>query len=70
LTAQEAALLAATLPNPVQRNARQPGPGLRRLTGIYMARAASEKGFGCIRPARGMARLLRLLRDPIGVTRT
>jgi monofunctional glycosyltransferase len=52
LTPQEAALLAATLPNPVKRNARQPGPGLRRLTGIYMARAASEKSSGCLRPAR------------------
>ena len=52
LTPQEAALLAATLPNPVRRNPRQPGPGLRRLTGIYMARAASDKVAGCLRPAR------------------
>jgi penicillin-binding protein 1A len=49
LTAQEAALLAASLPNPVRRNPRQPGPGMRRLAGIYMARAASEKVGGCIR---------------------
>jgi monofunctional biosynthetic peptidoglycan transglycosylase len=48
LTAQEAALLAATLPNPVRRSARQPGPGLRRLAGIYMTRAASGKLDACV----------------------
>jgi monofunctional glycosyltransferase len=52
LTPQEAALLAATLPNPVRRNPRQPGPGLRRLIGIYMTRAASEKVDACIRSVR------------------
>jgi monofunctional glycosyltransferase len=52
LSAQEAALLAATLPNPIRRSARQPGPGLRRLAGIYMTRAASEKLDICIRRAR------------------
>jgi monofunctional glycosyltransferase len=31
LSSYEAALLAAVLPNPTKRNARQPGPGLRRL---------------------------------------
>src|SRR5581483_2665885 len=31
----EAALLAAMLPNPVARNAQRPGPGLRRLAGLY-----------------------------------
>jgi monofunctional glycosyltransferase len=55
LTAQEAALLAATLPNPVRRNPRQPGPGLRRLTGIYMTRAASEKLDACIRSRTAQA---------------
>jgi monofunctional glycosyltransferase len=40
LSRYQAALLAATLPNPVERNARQPGPGLRRLAGLYDARAA------------------------------
>lgn len=39
VTAHEAALLAATLPNPVRRNAQRPGPGLRRLAGTYQARA-------------------------------
>ena len=33
LSAREAALLAAILPNPVRRSARNPGPGVRRLAG-------------------------------------
>jgi len=41
LDAREAALLAAMLPNPHRRDARRPGPGLRRLAGIYQARAAA-----------------------------
>ncbi len=36
---REAALLASILPNPVRRSARRPGPGVRRLAGIYEARA-------------------------------
>ena len=39
LSARDAALLAAILPNPVKRSARNPGPGVRRLAGTYMARA-------------------------------
>jgi monofunctional glycosyltransferase len=39
LSPREAALLAAILPNPVKRSARNPGPGVRRLGGTYMARA-------------------------------
>lgn len=39
LGAREAALLAAILPNPVRRSAGRPGPGVRRLAGIYEARA-------------------------------
>jgi monofunctional biosynthetic peptidoglycan transglycosylase len=39
LTAREAALLAAILPNPRRRSARQPGPRVRRLAGIYESRA-------------------------------
>jgi monofunctional glycosyltransferase len=38
---REAALLAAILPNPVKRSARNPGPGVRRLVGTYTARAES-----------------------------
>ncbi|MET0970281.1 MAG: monofunctional biosynthetic peptidoglycan transglycosylase [Tardiphaga sp.] len=41
LSAQQAALLAAILPNPVTRSARNPGPGVRRLAGRYVARAQS-----------------------------
>jgi monofunctional biosynthetic peptidoglycan transglycosylase len=41
LSAREAALLAAILPNPVKRSARNPGPGVRRLAGTYMARAGA-----------------------------
>ena len=37
----EAALLAAVLPSPARRNARTPGPGVRRLANIYVSRAAS-----------------------------
>ncbi len=39
LVLREAALLAAILPNPVTRSARNPGPGVRRLAGTYIARA-------------------------------
>jgi monofunctional glycosyltransferase len=39
LSAREAALMAAILPNPRRRSARAPGPGVRRLAGIYEARA-------------------------------
>jgi monofunctional biosynthetic peptidoglycan transglycosylase len=41
LSAREAALLAAILPNPVRRSARNPGPGVRRLAVTYMARAGA-----------------------------
>jgi len=50
LSRYQAALLAAALPNPVKRNARQPGPGLRRLAGLYVARAAQASGAAaCVR---------------------
>src|ERR1700759_3407531 len=39
LSPREAALLAATLPNPVKRSARNPKPGVSRLAGVYTARA-------------------------------
>ena len=39
LSPRESALLAAILPNPIRRSARNPGPGVRRLAGTYMARA-------------------------------
>jgi monofunctional glycosyltransferase len=51
LSYHEAALLAAILPNPKVRNARQPGPGVRRLASIYerRARGAGELA-ACVRP--------------------
>src|SRR3954453_1484197 len=39
---REAALLAAILPNPHTRSARNPGSGVRRLAGIYAARAQAS----------------------------
>jgi monofunctional biosynthetic peptidoglycan transglycosylase len=33
-------MLAATLPNPIRRNAKTPSPGLRRLAATYVARSA------------------------------
>jgi monofunctional glycosyltransferase len=51
---REAALLAAILPNPVRRSARRPGPGVRRLAGIYEARARGASAFaGCIASVPG-----------------
>jgi monofunctional biosynthetic peptidoglycan transglycosylase len=51
LSPREAALMAAMLPNPLRRNARQPTPGLRRLAGIYERRASrSPRLAACIRP--------------------
>jgi len=47
LSPREAALLAAILPNPVRRNARNPGPGVRRLAGTYMARAQASSLQRC-----------------------
>jgi monofunctional biosynthetic peptidoglycan transglycosylase len=52
LSSYQAALLAASLPNPVVRNARSPGPGLRRLAGLYVARAArAPEAANCLRSA-------------------
>ena len=47
LTPREAALLAAILPNPHLRSARNPGPGVRRLAGIYIARAQAQELQRC-----------------------
>jgi monofunctional glycosyltransferase len=50
LSRYQAAMLAAVLPNPAMRNARQPGPGLRRLAGLYVGRSARSPGAAaCIR---------------------
>ena len=47
LTPREAALIAAILPNPHARSARTPGPGVRRLAGIYMARGQAAELRRC-----------------------
>jgi monofunctional glycosyltransferase len=51
LNASESALLAAVLPNPVRRSARQPSPTVRRLAGLYRVRAETVLD-ACIRPRR------------------
>jgi monofunctional glycosyltransferase len=53
LSPRDAALLAAILPNPVKRSARNPGPGVRRLAGTYMARAQSSGLQRCWSENRG-----------------
>ena len=53
LSPREAALLAAILPNPHVRSARLPGAGVRRLAGIYMARAQDQGLARCWRENRG-----------------
>jgi monofunctional biosynthetic peptidoglycan transglycosylase len=47
ISAQQAALLAAILPNPVTRSAKSPGPGMRRLASRYVARAQSAELGRC-----------------------
>lgn len=47
LSPREAALLASILPNPVKRSARNPGPGVRRLAGTYVARAQAASLQTC-----------------------
>src|SRR5712692_715144 len=50
LNAAEAALLAAVLPNPVRRSARQPGPAVRRIAASRQARAAASPTIdACVR---------------------
>jgi monofunctional biosynthetic peptidoglycan transglycosylase len=50
LDAHEAALLAATLPNPHQRDPRAPKPGQRRLAGLYQGRMARSPTIdACVR---------------------
>src|SRR6516225_7713674 len=53
LSPREAALLAAVLPNPRRRSAKQPGPAVRRLALIYEARGAAQAALAaCARTAR------------------
>jgi monofunctional biosynthetic peptidoglycan transglycosylase len=45
ISAHEAALLAAVLPNPKRRSAKTPGPAVRRLGALYERRAAAQAAF-------------------------
>jgi len=47
ISPHQAALLAAILPNPVTRSARQPSAHIRRLAGTYTARARSAAISAC-----------------------
>jgi monofunctional biosynthetic peptidoglycan transglycosylase len=50
LSPYQATLLAAVLPNPSRRDAHRPGPGMRRLAGLYVARASRAPGAAsCVR---------------------
>jgi monofunctional biosynthetic peptidoglycan transglycosylase len=50
LSPGEAALLAAILPNPKRRSAKQPRPAVRRIAGIVQARAARSQSIdACLR---------------------
>ncbi len=51
LSAGEAALLTAMLPNPKRRSAKAPRPGVRSIAGIIQARAARPGAIdACLRP--------------------
>jgi monofunctional biosynthetic peptidoglycan transglycosylase len=53
LSRYQAAIMAAALPNPGARNAHSPGPGLRRLAGLYVSRSArSPEADDCVRPRK------------------
>lgn len=45
LSRRQAALLAVSLPNPIDRNAGKPGRGLRRLAGVIERRASRSGGY-------------------------
>jgi monofunctional biosynthetic peptidoglycan transglycosylase len=50
LSAGEAALLVAMLPNPKRRSAARPGPAVRRIAGIVQGRAARVRSLDdCLR---------------------
>src|SRR4051812_48921476 len=53
LSPREAALLAAILPNPLARSARNPSPGVRRLAGIYVRRTQTPGLQRCWPENRG-----------------
>jgi monofunctional biosynthetic peptidoglycan transglycosylase len=62
LTPREAALLAAVLPNPRRRSARQPGPLVRRLGAVYEARGFAQTALAsCAKPGTFRASMERTL---------
>lgn len=54
LTVQEATLLAAALPNPIRRNAGQPGPLLQRVAARHLAAVSSggDEAISCLNNLR------------------
>ena len=55
LSAGEAALLTAMLPNPKRRSAKQPRPGVRRIAGVVQSRAARPGTLdACLSPRKGV----------------
>jgi monofunctional biosynthetic peptidoglycan transglycosylase len=55
LSSGEAALLAAMLPNPRRRSARQPRAGVRRVAGVIQARAARSGSIdACLATRKGV----------------
>jgi monofunctional biosynthetic peptidoglycan transglycosylase len=52
LSPQEAALMATMLPDPIHRNAGNPGPGQRRLAGIHLRRSGVPGIDNCLRGRR------------------
>jgi monofunctional biosynthetic peptidoglycan transglycosylase len=53
LSPREAALLASVLPNPRRRSAKQPGPVVRRLAGLYEVRGTAQAALAaCAKPLR------------------
>lgn len=54
---EEAALLAAILPNPHRRSARKPGTRVRKLAGVHVERAERfRERMACIAPAGAVTR--------------
>jgi monofunctional biosynthetic peptidoglycan transglycosylase len=55
LSAGDAALLTAMLPNPKRRSAKAPRPGVRRIAGTVQARAARAGSIDtCLSPRKGV----------------
>jgi monofunctional glycosyltransferase len=64
LTPRDAALLAAVLPNPRRRSAKQPGPAVRRIAAIYQARGAAQASLAFCAKSAKAAKTARGARAP------